>query len=632
MKTIATYISLLLILFSCSKPEEFIFEYKQGESVAIKQHPRLLFTPEEEEKMLEMAENEPLLAELISVLREEADEILTKPLQQPDDNGAANLGKSREQVYRFVNLSLAYRLFEEDIYAERVEEELLNVCDFKSWHPEHFLDVAELTAAVAIGYDWCYDKLSAETRKTVENAILEKAFAPAWPVYENGNEGSWAKRNTNWNVVCNSGLVAGALAIADKHPQETARIINYAAQFTPNNIEHFAPNGVYYEGPAYWGYTNIYLALLLDNFQHVLKTDFGLSAMEGVSKTAEYYIKTTSPARQVFNFADAHGAEASLLPIYFFYSKNFNQPEVAAFYRSYLQETLDSYKANGEANFPRYFFLAIPWFDDAKFSGNESTPKLQVFEGEPDMLVFNGNKSDKDELFLIAKGGDPDMAHNQLDVGAFVVESQDIRWGIDLGSENYGLPHFWDYKPDGVRWTYFRNNNLAHNTLNIDGEIANSRGDGKLSQFHLSDEQPFGILNISSSYSDQADSVMRGFKMMAPDMILVRDEVKLKPEAKLVNWRFFTEAQVNVKDNIIELEQDGKKFYLKTFPEENTKIQVKDAKPNSPEENPIEGVKFIEVSASPAKGNFVSISVLMSSNLSALESMSASSLTLMKQW
>ena len=65
------------------------------------------------------------------------------------------------------------------------------------------------------------------------------------------------------------------------------------------------------------------------------------------------------------------------------------------------------------------------------------------------------------------------MAHQQLDIGTFIIETNGIRWTDDLGSDNYGLPGFWDYKPDGQRWTYFRNSNFSHNTLSIDHRLQN---------------------------------------------------------------------------------------------------------------------------------------------------------------
>ena len=78
-------------------------------------------------------------------------------------------------------------------------------------------------------------------------------------------------------------------------------------------------------------------------------------------------------------------------------------------------------------------------------------PKLKVFRGINDIVVFNGDRKKKDFIYLIAKTGDPDMAHQQLDVGTFIVEANGVCWSDDLGADNYSLPGFWDYKPDGQR-------------------------------------------------------------------------------------------------------------------------------------------------------------------------------------
>jgi hypothetical protein len=45
------------------------------------------------------------------------------------------------------------RLSGDSIYADRAWRELEAVAAFDDWHPEHFLDVAEMTTAVATGYD-----------------------------------------------------------------------------------------------------------------------------------------------------------------------------------------------------------------------------------------------------------------------------------------------------------------------------------------------------------------------------------------------------------------------------------------------------------------------------------------------
>lgn len=630
-----TFLSFFFLCCSNSEDEKKSFNLTVNNSiVTLSQHPRLFFSEEEEQQIMTLAAKEPLLQQLIDILKLEAEKMLSLPAQQPGEEGEGILWKSREQISRMLTLSLAYRLFDDDNYAQKVEQELLNVCSFKSWHPKRFLDVAEMTTAVAIGYDWCFDKLSAETKEIVENSIIEKAFTPAWKYYDEELESSWVWKNTNWNIVCHSGMVNGALAFAEAAPSEAAKIIEYAIQYTPINIKHFAPNGVYYEGPTYWNYTCSYLMLLLDNLKRNLGSDFGLAEMSGLSETAKYYIQSLSPSKRVFNFADSGiKTEATYTPVYFFWSRRFNQPEIAEFYRGYLQEALNNTVGQGEFIFPRLFFLSIPWFDQSNGVGGLNPGKLKVYEGEPDILIFNGDESEmENRLFLISKGGDPDMAHNQLDVGSFIIENQQIRWGLDLGSDSYSLPSFFDYRPDGARWHYFRNTNLAHNTINIDGKIAYSRGTGFLKKWNENSEKPFGIYDLTSCYNGQAESVSRGFKMLAPDVMLCRDEVVLKEGSEVLNWRFISDAEVVKRENYIELLKDGKFFYLFPVFQDKMEIKVFEAKTNYPGEKPLKGVSVIEIAAKPHSDGHVFINVLMGESLKKLQKLSKEEINQLNEW
>ena len=84
--------------------------------------------------------------------------------------GKRLLDKSRECLRRVFMLSYAYRTTGEEKYIARAEKELLAVAAFEDWNPTHFLDVAEMTMAVAIGYDWLFDKLSMQTRARLREA------------------------------------------------------------------------------------------------------------------------------------------------------------------------------------------------------------------------------------------------------------------------------------------------------------------------------------------------------------------------------------------------------------------------------------------------------------------------------
>ena len=53
-------------------------------------------------------------------------------------------------------LSYGYRMTKDPAILKRAELELLAISKFSDWNPSHFLDVAEMTMAAAIGYDWLY--------------------------------------------------------------------------------------------------------------------------------------------------------------------------------------------------------------------------------------------------------------------------------------------------------------------------------------------------------------------------------------------------------------------------------------------------------------------------------------------
>lgn len=116
-------------------------------------HPRLLFLQGQEKILKKKIKKDPLVARIYGRLLQEADQLLEVPVQPYGlTEGYVNnmLQLSREQIYRMITLSLAYRMTRDDRYLTKGEEELVNVCNYPNWNPRHYLDVAEMTAAVAM--------------------------------------------------------------------------------------------------------------------------------------------------------------------------------------------------------------------------------------------------------------------------------------------------------------------------------------------------------------------------------------------------------------------------------------------------------------------------------------------------
>lgn len=527
-------------------------------------HPRLLFTKREESRVKKFIKTDTLAKQLYQKLVHEADSLLLVPVQEflLTDGYVDNiLQLSRRQIYRSITLSLAFRLTNDKRYLKKAEAELVNVCNYPNWNPRHYLDVAEMTTAVAISYDWLFEYLNPKVRQLALNAIKTKALDLAVREYEHGKSGAWSRRQTNWNIVCNAGMVMGAMAIAESEPELAIKVVHKAVEFVPNYLKEFAPDGVCFEGPAYWGYANIYLSLLLSTLETNFNQSFGLIDMPGIRKTVEYYMDTTSPARKIFNFANSSNytnANPDTNPTYFYFSRSLRQPEAALYYRSVLKDFL---RERSQPNW--FFFLALPWFDTSEPTSLRSDKTLHVYKGINDIAVFKADPAKQNSIYLIAKGGDPDEAHQQMDVGTFIIESAGVRWSDDLGADSYDLPGFWDGKVNGKRWEYFKNSNHSHNTLSIDGKIQYAQGIGKIINYDDKSTKPYFTIDMTSAYTGQATSVLRTFTYLDAHRVRIQDDVKLNAYSKLLIWNMITAAGIQCNDKEAILSKDGKKLRLK---------------------------------------------------------------------
>lgn len=573
-------------------------------------HPRLLFTEAETDEVKQLVETDALAGELASYLKTQADSIVKLPqLPYKMDKYGNMLWTSRAYVYRLGTLALAYRMYGESNYLEAANKAILWVCNFPDWDPRHYLDTAEMTTAVAIAYDWLFAELPHATKQLVKASIYKNAIHRALTEYEKGGPNSWAKRETNWNVVCNTGMVLGALAVAEDYPQETDIILKNAARYMPNCLKMFAPDGVCYEGPAYWGYTNRYLSMYLKAVTDNGGDKGGIANLPGISRTALYQMRTLTPSGHPFYFGNAGiGHESFGGPAYFLYGKMFQLPEVSAWNRNEVTKTL-----HGAGLFDQLFFLSLPWFDNTSADKADPVPAMEVYHNKiNDIVVFNGDHSKKGAIYLIAKGSLPNQAHQQMDCGTFIVESDGVLWTEDLGADDYGLPGFWDGRVGGERWKYFRNNNFSHNVINIDHSLQYADGHAFICEEHPDAKQPFAKMDLCEVYKEKAKSAYRRFTLLNSRTMEIKDEVELLDGDSKVAWVAATKANVKVNGNKAHLMRNGKHFYMqitapvgavfKTYPAQNTYKG----------EKAIEGITMIEAEC-PFEGIMGVITVRMSS-------------------
>ena len=135
-------------------------------------HPRILLLKGEEGKVRQKVEAGGFLQEVHEAILETSRKMLEYPTLEYVKTGKRLLSVSRSALKQIYYLSYSYRMTGDEHFARQAEKVMLDVCAFPDWNPSHFLDVAEMTAAVAIGYDWLYGFLDEEMKSVVRKAII----------------------------------------------------------------------------------------------------------------------------------------------------------------------------------------------------------------------------------------------------------------------------------------------------------------------------------------------------------------------------------------------------------------------------------------------------------------------------
>jgi hypothetical protein len=500
-------------------------------------HPRVIVLDEQIAADKQLIQTDPEAGELFQQMQRLADKMLNQPTAVHVLIGPRLLAQSRSALKTISTTAGMYRLTGDVRYAQRAKQEMLAVAAFADWNPSHFLDVAEMTNACGIGYDWIYDQLSEEDRRTIRNAIVEKGFNPALVAYE--KKEFWTKSNMNWSQVCAGGLTVGALAIADQEPEISRKIIELAHKTIETPMKEFAPDGGWDEGPGYWNYATSYNVFYLSALESALGTDFGLEKMPGFSNTGSYHIQLTGPDRQVFNFADAgEGYEAA--PQMFWLARRFNVPTYAAWER-----------ANSAGRMGIFHLL---WFNpDGDMQQVHDLPTATVFE-RVNVGVMRSSFSDPQAWYVAFKGGDNGANHSHLDLGSFVLDALGERWGMDLGSDDYNLPGYFGKQ----RFTYFRLMTRAHNTLTFNGANQEPKAKAKIVWFDTKPDRSAAIIDLSAGYGGD---VRRGVALIGGKQVLIQDEFSMPQDKELVSqWNFHTRATVKVAGQTALLSLGGKQL------------------------------------------------------------------------
>jgi len=529
-----------------------------------KNHPLLLIEDGSWTKIKENRKTNPTLDKILLRVEKESKSILEKKPLTYEKKGKRLLSVSREAVKRIINLIVTYKTSESPTaaiqYKQRAETELLTVAAFPDWNPTHFLDVAEMTTAVALGYDWLYEDLSESTRKTLKAAILDKALKqgndPALP------NTSWYKKEMNWNQVCFSGLAMGALAIANEEPVEAEKILSQVHQYISFGLKPYAPDGISPEGPSYWAYGTTYQILLNESLKTALGTDWDLWNSPGFKSTGDYLLHVTGPTLKYFNYSDGD-EDSDVEPAMYKIAAELKKTDLLYFQNQLLE--IDLKDPDSWVN--RFFPLVAIWGSDFQTEAEPKVAKNWTGNGPQPLAVFRSSWK-KNALYLAVKGGSASLNHAHMDAGSFVLDRDGVRWVVDLGSQEYFSLEsknvdLWSRSQNSQRWDVFRISPLSHNTLSIGKHLHQVEGSAKIIEFKPNGSSPRVDLDLSTIYSDHASKVTREFSVLNQKSVLISDTLTNLKKGETVHWNLATRANVTVRKRIVTLSEAGKKLRLK---------------------------------------------------------------------
>lgn len=571
--------------------------------------PRILLTDEAIASARLRIETDPRWKSYYEALKKDADKRVKAAPVEYKLTGVRLLSVSREALRRIFAWSFLYRYSGDVKYAERVEQETVAISEFSDWHPEHFLDVAEMATAVAIGYDSCKERFSDENRVKVREALRIKG------VMESQNKKWWWKYNTaNWNQVCWCGNLYAALAIYGEESEEnreaTIDAICDALNGVTWSMSSYEPDGNYTEGPGYWGYGSGFNILMFGALTSALGTDFGRSDSEGFLKSIQYYEHVFGTTGNAFNYPDSGGGIIYEAPAFWYCSK-LEDPYIAwnenrQITNAYLVEQNVLKDKKDVRSFDsliggRLAVCALLWGPVFNKEHIESLLKDPSSQTVPNELGYVGQGNGlcavalfrtawkEDAAYLGIKCGRPNAPHGHMDEGGFVFDDLGVRWFVELGPEDYNKiesrgMNLWSASQNSDRWKLLRYNNFGHSVPVINGNLQLVDQLTSFIETEIGDigEESSATIELTPVYKNDVAKAVRKATLESNGNLIIEDTFEALPdkEAK-IERRFITPAQVDVKDDgaILTLQAANDNSmnlqkYFKTQSEAETAISI----------------------------------------------------------
>ncbi len=544
-----------------------------------------------------------MFAKADSVIVAFSNDVLDEPVVTRKMVGRRLLHTSREALKRIFWLGYTYRVHGGDQYARKAIDEMLAVSAFSDWNPSHFLDVGEMTMAVAIGYDWLFPLLTEPERRTISKAILDKGLKPAL----NEKDAWFYTSEINWNSVCNAGMVFGALAVWEEDPDFCQTMLEKSLE--SNKLAYKAyEGGGYPEGYNYWGYGTSFQIMLEAAMESAFPEPARGLIIDGVDNndilpnlwgktgnitwnflsSSEFIRFTSTPAGNCFSFSDAYRKAVGQYMQTWMMSRvgdaTIMHPEMR------IMEMTGYKRLCEERLFPMFLISVF----QARPNTSGGIPNGHYYQcgGTTPIFVYRSGWAADEDDYLGIKGGLTMSSHSHCDQGSFYFESDGVTWATDLGMQDYNSLEsagvdLWDMTQDSERWTVFRIGPFSHNILTVNGHTPKVNHPAAIGTTWTpelpSRENRIGaVIDLTDLYTEDLDSCKRAVYLQGSDLHIV-DLVQAGDTTCTVRWAMCTEAQASFQEWSEASGFDGPVFRLQSgWHRRELSAEVSDLTPLSP--------------------------------------------------
>ena len=475
-----------------------------------------------------------------------------------------------------ITCAFAWQYTHDEKYAQRAWKEIEYFCNdsaWPDWNPYQMLGIGEAMYNCAIAYDWLYDYLNETQKAEIRRALQDKAWRHYWNdingvsykdadgkrdhcPYVSADEELersliWRElqRNNNWSFVIHGGAVMSAVAVFDEMPDEASEMISVAVDDCVNAFEGFAPDGAWFEGSSYWGYSIEFAANMLSTLEVALGSDYGLGDMPGMRSTGGYMFAMLGPGG-TFNFSDSDESFRPTAEMFYLAGRH---KDGALFKRTYdyyvsnrIQLGYNPLTAITSEN-PASMSKSVLWYSSFN-SQEQNILKKDYYFRDVETATLRSSYLDNAN-FIGIHGGKNDDPHSHVDSGTFVLDYEGERFAMDLGKDNYDI--------SGGNYRY-RYNVQGHNCIVFDPETleesqnaSNNFSGGqvrwnnaKITKFGSGTGTAFAVCDLSDTYPN-VSSYLRGVKLTNNrNEFVIRDEFTLNKVAQDMYWFMHTDAEI----------------------------------------------------------------------------------------